>query len=183
MIALVAGFLGGLAGWTLLEYVIHRWLGHLPQGRILVSSEHLKHHRDILYFTPLGLKIRGAAPVLGGLLLLVGGTLGLAAGFGCIAAVALGWSTYERLHQSIHVRGPRGAYSRWAARHHLYHHFGRPNVNHGVTTPIWDWVFRTHAAVRRVRVPQRRLASVPWLAAACDASAETPPYASDYELG
>jgi hypothetical protein len=182
MTSFVASFVAGLAGWTLMEYVIHFWLGHLPKGRILISSEHLKHHCDILYFTPLGLKIRGAVPVLAVLLVIVGGTLGVRAGLGCVGAVALGWSTYEWLHQSIHVNGPRGAYSRWAARHHLSHHFGRPNSNYGVTTPIWDVVFRTYAPVRRVRVPKRSRASVPWLASAVDAGTEVHECLSDYEL-
>ena len=178
----VASFVAGLAGWTLLEYAIHAWLGHLPRGRILISSEHLKHHRDILYFTPLRLKIRGAAPVLGVLLLVVGGTRGPSAGLGCVAAMSLGWVTYEWLHQSIHVSGPRGPYSRWAARHHLSHHFNSPRSNHGVTTPIWDLVFRTHASVGRVRVPRRSLASVPWLASASDDGSEVREFLSDYEL-
>ena len=182
MISFIAGFVAGLAGWTLLEYVIHYWLGHLPKGRILISSEHLKHHGDILYFTPLRLKIRGAVPVLAVLLLIVGGACGLPAGLGFVAAVSLGWTTYESLHQSIHVNGPRGAYSRWAARHHLSHHFGRPNSNHGVTTPIWDLVFRTYAPVRCVRVPKRFLASVPWLASAFDGETERQEVLSDYEL-
>ena len=182
MTSFVVSFVAGLAGWTLLEYVIHYWLGHLPKGRILISSEHLKHHGDILYFTPLRLKIRGAVPVLAVLLLIVGGACGLPAGLGCVAAVSLGWTTYESLHQSIHVNGPRGAYSRWAARHHLSHHFGRPNSNHGVTTPIWDLVFRTYAPVRCVRVPKRFLASVPWLASAFDGETERQEVLSDYEL-
>jgi hypothetical protein len=48
-------------------------------------------------------------PVLAVLLLVVGGTCGLPAGIGFVTAVALGWSTYEHLHQSIHVNGPRSA--------------------------------------------------------------------------
>ena len=182
MISFIASFVAGLAGWTLLEYVIHYWLGHLPKGRILISSEHLKHHGDILYFTPLRLKIRGAVPVLAVILIIVGGTCGLPAGLGFVAAVSLGWTAYEWLHQSIHVNGPRSAYGRWAARHHLSHHFGRPNSNHGVTTPIWDLVFRTYAPVRRVRVPKRFDASVPWLASAFDGRTEFQEFLSDYEL-
>jgi len=163
MTSFVVSFVAGLASWTLVEYAIHFWLGHLPKGRILISSEHLKHHTDILYFTPLPLKIRGALPVLAVLLLLVGGTCGASAGFGFVAAVALGWAAYERLHRSIHVDGPRSAYSRWAVRHHLSHHFSRPHSNYGVTTPIWDMVFRTHVSVPRLHVPERVRASVPWL--------------------
>ncbi len=180
MTSFALGFLGGLAGWTLLEYAIHYWLGHLARGRILISAEHLRHHADILYFTPVRLKVLGAIPVLLVVLLGVGGLCGAATGLGCVVAVALGWMVYERLHQSIHVNGPRGPYGRWAARYHLSHHFNRPNRNHGVTTPFWDVVFRTHEPVRRVRVPRRSLATVPWLAAALDAG--TPDFLSDYEV-
>ena len=182
MSSFVASFVAGLASWTLLEYIIHYWLGHLPKGRILISAEHLKHHGDILYFTPLRLKVRGALPVLAVLLFIVGGACGLTAGLGFVAAVALGWTTYEWLHQSIHVNGPRGAYSRWAARHHLSHHFGPPNVNHGVTTPLWDLIFRTYAPVRCVRVPKRFQASVPWLASAFGGRTNLRECLSDYEL-
>lgn len=182
MTSFVASFAAGLVGWTLMEYIIHSWLGHLPKGRILISSEHLKHHSNILYFTPLRLKIRGAVPVLAVLLLIVGGTCGLPAGLGFVAAVSLGWTTYEWLHQSIHVNGPRSAYGRWAARYHLSHHFGRPNSNHGVTTPIWDLVFRTYAPVQCVRVPKKFHASVPWLAAAGDGKNNRYRVLSDYEL-
>ena len=182
MTAFTIGALAGLAGWTLLEYVIHFWLGHRARGRILISAEHLRHHGDILYFTPLRLKVRGAAPVLVGLLLVVGSACGPGAALGCVAAVSLGWATYEWLHQSIHVHGPRSAYTRWAARHHLSHHFQRPNANHGVTTPIWDVVFRTHEPVQRVRIPRRSLPSVPWLAASLESGAEGGDFLADYEV-
>jgi sterol desaturase/sphingolipid hydroxylase (fatty acid hydroxylase superfamily) len=182
MISFAVGFVAGLAGWTLLEYAIHFWLGHLPKGRILISSEHLKHHTDILYFTPLRTKIRGAVPVLGVLMIVVGALFGPAAGLGFVAALSLGWWTYEWLHQSIHVKGPRNRYSRWAACYHLHHHFGRPHFNHGVTTPIWDLVFRTYAPVQRVRVPKRSLGSLPWLAVALEEGGQVQDFVSDYEL-
>jgi len=177
----VAGFAAGIVSWTLLEYAIHYWLGHLPKGRILISSEHLKHHRDILYFTPLRLKLRGAAPVLVGLGVLVAGLASGRIAAGYVAAVALGWTVYEVLHQTIHVRGPSTRYTRWAARHHLHHHFVAPRKNHGVTTPLWDWIFGTYQRSTRVSVRPRERAGVPWLQSA-RAAATPPDYLADYEL-
>lgn len=181
MLPVLLGFGGGLIAWTFLEYVIHAWLGHLPKGRILISSEHLKHHADILYFTPLRLKIRGAVPVIALLLLAASAAFGLAAGLGFVAAVATGWTFYEWLHQSIHVNGPSGPFSRWAARHHMHHHFSRPNLNMGVTTPIWDVLLRTYESAPRVRIGRRQLASIPWLNAAVQAT-NPPALLADYEL-
>jgi len=180
--AVVLSFALGLVAWTFLEYVIHAWLGHLPKGRILISSEHLKHHARILYFTPLALKVRGALPVLGVLLALVGLPFGLAAGLGFVVAVALGWTVYEWLHQSIHVNGPANGYSRWAARHHLQHHCGRPNRNFGVTTPIWDIVLGTYEPAPRVRVSRRLAASIPWLAPASEPRRAPIAFLADYEV-
>jgi sterol desaturase/sphingolipid hydroxylase (fatty acid hydroxylase superfamily) len=170
----LTGFLCGLGGWTLLEYVIHRPFGHLPGGKTLIAREHTRHHQDILYFSPVPLKIRGAVPVLA----ILGGGAALALdpafALGFVVAVASGWTAYEVLHQSIHVRGPRTWYGRWAAKNHLYHHFGRPNRNFGVTTPLWDFVFGTHDRVERVSLRERDLAAVPWL--------PDPKHLRDYEI-
>jgi hypothetical protein len=65
--------------------------------------------------------------------------------------------------QAIHVRGPRTRYARWPARNRLYHHFGKPNRNHGVTSPLWDLVFGTHDRVERVVLHARDVAAIPWL--------------------
>lgn len=178
----LTGLLIGLASWTLLEYIIHYPLGHLPKGKTLISSEHLKHHKDILYFTPRPTKLRGAAP----LLLILGGALTwlfgafFAAGF--TVAISAGWITYEYLHQSIHVRGPRTAYGRWATKHHLYHHFVKPNRNHGVTTPIWDFIFGTHDRIDKVPIRERDIETVPWLAEALRDPANMPAFVRDYEV-
>jgi len=182
LLHVISGFACGVFAWTLLEYIIHYWLGHLPKGKTLISSEHLKHHRDILYFTPTLTKLRGAAPLL--IILGAGAALLINAWFavGFVAAVATGWTTYEILHQSIHVRGPTTVYGRWATKNHLYHHFMRPNRNHGVTTPIWDYIFRTHDAVDRVSIRERDAETVPWLVTAFRDKDSAPAFASDYHI-
>jgi sterol desaturase/sphingolipid hydroxylase (fatty acid hydroxylase superfamily) len=178
----VAAFAAGLAGWTLLEYIIHNVLGHWPKGKTLVSAEHIKHHKNILYFSPLPLKIRGAVPVLGGAGVLFWLAFGLPCALGGVAALSLGWTTYETLHKSIHVNGPRTRYGRWAAKNHLYHHFMRPNRNHGVTTPLWDMVFRTHDKIDVVQVREKDLNDIPWLNAAFANPEAAPAYLHDYAL-
>ncbi len=175
------GLASGVVGWTLLEYVIHYPLGHLPKGKSRVSREHLAHHKDVLYFSPLPLKLLGAVPVLGVLGAITGWLVGAPFAVGFTLAVAAGWTTYELLHQAIHVRGPRTRYGRWAARNHLYHHFVRPNRNHGVTTPLWDHVFRTHDPVDRVALRERDLEKVAWLAAAFADPGAAPAFVADYE--
>lgn len=181
ILQIALGLVAGLLSWTLLEYIIHYPLGHLPKGKTLISAEHIKHHKDILYFSPLLLKLRGAIPLVALVAVASSLALGYAFAIGFTLSVATGWTTYEYLHQSIHVRGPTTWYGRWATRHHLFHHFARPDRNHGVTTPIWDFVFRTYQPVTQVQIRQRDVATVPWLAEALTMS-EPPKFVENYSV-
>jgi hypothetical protein len=80
------------------------------------------------------------------------------------------------------VRGPRTAYGRWATRHHLYHHFAKPNKNHGVTTPLWDFIFGTYDAPKRMTIRERDVQRVPWLAEALAKGENAPEFVKDYEV-
>ncbi len=156
---LLAALLGG-AAWTLAEYLMHRFDGHEMKGRTHFSRQHLKHHADILWFAPTAEKVRAAAivgPALGGVGFWLVGAPGLtfAAGFLVV------YAAYEVLHRRIHTHAPRTACGRWACRHHLYHHFKSPRANHGVTVPVWDWVFRTIEPVGQLKVPAKQV--MPWL--------------------
>ena len=53
------------------------------------------------------------------------------------------------------------ARSRYLRRHHFHHHFVDGRKNHGVTTPIWDFVFGTYEQPTKIRVPAKLC--MPWL--------------------
>ena len=176
MIPHLVAFTLGALGWTLAEYVLHRFDGHGMKGRTAFSREHLQHHADPAYFAPVHLKARLAALVLGSLaavLSLAIGPIGLSA----TAGFTGGWLAYEWLHRRLHTHGPLNAYGRWARRHHFHHHFNDPKANHGVTSPVWDWVFGTLAQVDVVRVPRSRAPL--WLV---DHGKLVPAHAGDYVL-
>lgn len=160
-IALVAG---GVAVWTLLEYLLHRYVFHQRVFGRGPAHEHAVHHGRVDWFAPWSAKLRLAAIVLP----VVGGAAWLAGGGGVVVPLLIGvvggWLAYEWLHRSIHVRAPRGPYGRWARRHHLHHHFRNPAANHGVSTPVWDLVFGTFERCPSVAIPHRHVAKLPWLA-------------------
>jgi hypothetical protein len=81
--------------------------------------------------------------------------LGLYPGSFYAGGIFLGYIVYDLVHWSNHVHAPKTAYGRWARRHHFSHHFSDARFNHGVTTPIWDVVFRTYRAPGRIVVPKR----------------------------
>lgn len=155
-----AGLLGAVS-WSFAEYGLHNWNGHLAKGRNEMSREHLAHHTDTSYFTATKKKVLAAgavACVVVPTAIWVAGLLGAVWAVGFYAT----YTWYEVLHRRIHTHPPRGPYGRWARRHHLHHHFTSPKKNHGVTSPLWDWVFGTvERKPGRVRVPPKH--PVSWL--------------------
>lgn len=158
----LAAFAGALT-WTLLEYVLHRFLGH---GRHLRRSpfavEHTRHHAEGNYFAPMWMKLIAAAVVaiLVGLpAVLLGGTTGIAYTAGLIGFYGI----YELLHRLEHLWPGIGPYARWARRHHFTHHFVDPKSNHGVTSPLWDLVFGTYRKPGPLPIAVPRKLRMPWL--------------------
>jgi hypothetical protein len=176
--AMVIAFALGALGWTLLEYVLHRFVFHAATAVGPGAKEHRKHHVQVSYFAPWWQK--ALAAVAATLILLP--LLSYSAGFTLGAACTLGfigmYLLYEVLHRRAHTHPPRHRYGRWRRKHHFAHHFADPRLAQGVTTPLWDIVFGTRITVDRVRVP-RRLA-MRWLV---DQHGEIrPAYAGDYML-
>jgi sterol desaturase/sphingolipid hydroxylase (fatty acid hydroxylase superfamily) len=154
--------LAGVASWTLIEYVLHRFLGHDKRTQPnFFSREHTRHHGEGNYFAPAwkkALAAVGASAVIAPVAILLGG---VAVGSAYTAGLILMYLSYEWVHLRAHTHPGIGGYGRFLRRHHFSHHFTNPRKNHGVTTPIWDFVFGTFEPVERIRVP-RRLAMV-WL--------------------
>jgi len=155
-------FAAGAAAWTLVEHLLHNHLGHHGRGRNPFGKEHMRHHATTSYFAPTGKKARAATPavLLAWLIcaLAIGPVIGTAFAVG-LAAMYVG---YEVVHRRAHTHPPRGAYGRWLRRNHFHHHFLSPKTNHGVTTPIWDYVFGTHREVAGpIRVPAKH--AMTWL--------------------
>jgi len=167
----------GVLTWTLLEYAIHRWLGHDTRLRPNpFATEHVRHHSQGDYFAPTHKKALvtvGALALVAPIAINVAGRVhGLAYAFGLIGF----YVAYEVLHRREHTSAGFGPYGRWARRHHFWHHFGDPSKNHGVTSPIWDHVFGTYQTPALIVVPERL--AMPWLrdAETGDVRAEHAPF-------
>lgn len=167
----LALFAAGWFAWTFAEYVLHRFAMHELRGRGYASKEHLLHHAsNETRLTSWILSWIGIA-VTGGLM---GWALAPALGAGWV----VGYTFYELQHHWAHRRAPRGGYQRHMRLHHFHHHFGHPMANHGVTVPVWDWVFGTYEAPTTVKVPRRM--AMPWLVG--DDGEVRPEYEGDYVL-
>ena len=179
-VALYVGIPLGVALWTFMEYVLHRFAFHEARGNNYGSREHLRHHgSDDTVLESWYLSWAGvlALSLLG--IPSLGGALGLhQLGWGVGLGYLVGYGFYDWIHWRAHRRPIANGYEASVRKHHFTHHFHAPMRNHGVTTPVWDHVFGTYTAVDRVAVP-RRLA-MRWLLD--DAGEVRPEYCDMYEL-
>ncbi len=139
---------GGLLAWTLIEYLLHRFVFHYPfRSRRMRATQldlHLAHHErperlelivaGLSFSLPIGLAIFA-------LLRLGLGTWERASL--AMAGVIVGYLCYESIHFGIHTGAKGGALLRFWRRQHLSHHFADASRAFGVTSPLWDAVFGT----------------------------------------
>jgi sterol desaturase/sphingolipid hydroxylase (fatty acid hydroxylase superfamily) len=139
----------GLLLWTLLEYFFHRVLFHThfrtPLLREIVNRSHLSHHaapRDpnqILVISSFGVAVSLVIyPILFAL------TRDLFAASGVITGIWLGFLYYEAVHYRVHMSLGHSRLLQHQRRAHFYHHFSDPHACYGVTSPLWDHVFRSY---------------------------------------
>lgn len=130
-------FLAGLAIWTLIEYVLHRFILHgLKPFKVLHEMHHLRPRA--LMGTPT------IATVLSFACFVYLPTLWLSnlrTACSLTMGVLTGYLAYSLLHHATHHWRMS---SRWLKErkqvHGLHHQFGRPGY-YGVTTSFWDHVF------------------------------------------
>ena len=179
MLLLTPWLLGGIALWSLLEYLIHRFMGHSPRGRNPFRTEHVRHHATTHYFAPTLKKALVATPVIGLTWALLALLLDLPEGSVFALGLTVMYVAYEVAHRRAHTHPPTGPYSRWLRRNHFHHHFRNPRANHGVTSPIWDFVFGTHEAPELIRVPEKH--GMTWLLDPATGNVR-PEFAEDYVI-
>ena len=149
-------FIVGAVGWSLSEYIIHRFDGHGMKGNTPFSREHLAHHGDPKHYAETWKKVVLAVLVFCALAAISRPILGslcwsMSSGF------MLSYGLYEIIHRRIHTHSGMGPYGRWLRQHHLAHHFTDPKKNFSITTPVWDILFGTYQRVEGpILVPRQR---------------------------
>jgi len=149
----MASAIAGAVSWTLVEYLLHRFVLHrLP----LIADLHHAHHSAPRAYvnTPTWARLL----VLAGVFFVpIWQLFSLNVAFGAISGLITGWLWYGFVHHAIHYRRPRRLATALeaAAHRHLLHHSPYVSGNFGVTTSVWDRLFGTHIS------PRERAAPVP----------------------
>jgi sterol desaturase/sphingolipid hydroxylase (fatty acid hydroxylase superfamily) len=143
----IAGlFLLGVLLWTLLEYVIHRCAFHYEprskwgrQFHFMVHGVHHDYPNDASRLVmPPSISIP-LAVFFYGVFLLVFGRYAPPA----FAGLLFGYLCYDMIHYGTHhFAMKRGIWLR-LKQYHLLHHYKDDQKGYGVSSPLWDFVFRT----------------------------------------
>ncbi|MFI5308939.1 MAG: sterol desaturase family protein [Polyangiales bacterium] len=149
LMAWLPALLGAVIGWAASEYVLHRYVLHMPRPmqitlRRFHARLHWKHHQDPdkphLLFVPLAADVS---------LFLLFGSVGAAFGgvpaaLGAALGLGLALLHYETTHLAAHVAYiPRTRWGRFLKRFHRLHHYKNEHYWFGVTHPFIDMLVGT----------------------------------------
>lgn len=144
-------FLLGVLTWSLIEYVIHRWVYHrrirAAKVRWILDAFHIHHHRNLTDYKVLNAGFLLVYPlffIIGSLAILIIRDWSISAWY--VLGILLYYFTYEIIHYLIHYKQYRVGYMGFIQQYHLYHHFNNWNVNFGNTTSLWDRLLNTYHA-------------------------------------
>ncbi|MGM0588050.1 MAG: sterol desaturase family protein [Bacteroidota bacterium] len=141
-------FIGAMFFWTLFEYFAHRYIFHLDEyfpnsdaAATIAYTLHGIHHeypRD---------KERIIMPPVPGMLILALLTVVSYAVIGTYSLIFMpgfitGYLLYTRIHYLTHTP-PIPDYLKSHYKHHSLHHYKYPEKAFGISTTLWDRVFRT----------------------------------------
>jgi sterol desaturase/sphingolipid hydroxylase (fatty acid hydroxylase superfamily) len=146
-------FVLGVASWSLAEYLLHRFVFHFEPdtrwGRRLHFIIHGVHH-DFPH-DPMRLVMPPSVslPLAIVVYLLFRALLGPVWSLPFFAGFMIGYLIYDMTHYHIHHHRSTNRLSLAVRRYHYRHHFQQSDRGYGVTTPLWDRVFRTPPILRR----------------------------------
>jgi sterol desaturase/sphingolipid hydroxylase (fatty acid hydroxylase superfamily) len=139
-------FLLGLLAFSLVEYVMHRYLFHMSthtrRREKLQYTFHGVHHefpkdKGRLAMPPI-ISVLLASSILGLFYLLM-----QEAAFAFFPGFILGYAAYLFVHYIVHAYQPPKNLFKVLWINHAVHHYKDQTKAYGVSSPLWDYVFQT----------------------------------------
>jgi sterol desaturase/sphingolipid hydroxylase (fatty acid hydroxylase superfamily) len=139
-------FILGLITWTLAEYLIHRFVFHLTGKlkalKLLHYALHGHHHKNPtdkrhLFMPPI--PVLFIVSIIFSLFYLIFGV----STFYFFPGFEFGYLVYSMIHYSVHVKPYSSGIMKSLWIHHGKHHFENSSLRYGVSSPFWDYIFRT----------------------------------------
>jgi 4-hydroxysphinganine ceramide fatty acyl 2-hydroxylase len=146
ILAIAGLFLLGVLLWTLVEYLIHRYIFHYEPkshlGKRLHYIIHGVHHdypndaRRLVMPPSISVPLAVLFYIL---FLLIFGHLAP----GVFAGLVFGYVCYDMLHYATHHFPMKRGLWLWLKQYHLRHHYKDDDAGFGISSPLWDFVFGT----------------------------------------
>ena len=139
-------FFAGLIFWTFFEYIMHRFVFHMvaenPTARKVAYVLHGNHHefprdKERLFMPPV------PSIIISSIIFLL---MYLFMGFNVLVffpGFILGYLMYGSMHYAIHAWNPPFKWLKPLWRNHHLHHYKTEEKGFGVSSGLWDYVFRT----------------------------------------
>ncbi|MGF7078423.1 sterol desaturase family protein [Mucilaginibacter sp. UYCu711] len=140
-------FLIGLFVWTFTEYIMHRFVFHyVPKNKLGLRLHfifHGVHHDYPSDAKRLVLPPSVSIPLATAFYFLFDAILPANYIFGFFPGFILGYLFYDISHYAIHHFNFKGNIWKKIKQHHMLHHYQAPERGFGVSSPLWDKIFRS----------------------------------------
>jgi 4-hydroxysphinganine ceramide fatty acyl 2-hydroxylase len=141
-------FILGIFIWTFVEYIMHRFVFHYappdkPWAQRMHFIFHGVHHDYPSDAKRLVLPPSVSIPLATIFYFLFEAILPVNYIFGFFPGFILGYLFYDISHYAIHHFNFKGNLWKKIKQHHMLHHYQDPDKGYGVSSPLWDKIFRS----------------------------------------
>jgi sterol desaturase/sphingolipid hydroxylase (fatty acid hydroxylase superfamily) len=138
----------GLFIWTITEYLLHRFVFHWELKSELGARIHFifhgVHHDYPSDSRRLVMPPSVSIPLATLFYFLFSFLIGNIFVLPFFAGFLTGYLFYDITHYAVHHFNIHSKFWLAIKNHHIKHHYQNPDKGYGVSSPIWDYVFRTN---------------------------------------
>ena len=138
---------GGLFVWTFVEYILHRFVFHfVPKQKWALRLHfifHGVHHDYPNDLKRLVLPPSASIPLATGFYFLFNALLPPTYVYAFFPAFITGYLVYDMTHYAIHHFNFKSGIWKKIKQHHMLHHYQDPTRGYGVSSDLWDKIFRS----------------------------------------
>ena len=152
---IVVLIIGGLAAWTLAEYLLHRFVFHFKAksefGKKIHFIFHGVHHDYPSDSKRLVMPPSVSIPLAIIFYFIFRLIFGPVLMFPFFAGFIAGYLFYDISHYAIHHFNMHSKFWLAIKNHHMLHHYQDEYKGYGVSSPFWDYIFRTNFLKKTVK--------------------------------
>lgn len=153
LLSIVGLVIFGLFIWTITEYLLHRFVFHWELKSEIGARIHFifhgVHHDYPSDSRRLVMPPSVSIPLATLFYFLFRFLIGDVSVHPFFVGFLIGYLFYDISHYAIHHFNMHSKFWLAIKNHHIKHHFQDPNKGYGVSSPIWDYVFRTHYSEKK----------------------------------